>query len=176
MKILLHMCCAPCSIYPIEHLKENKFHVMGFFYRHNIHPYQECLKRENAVKEYSNIEEMKVIYQEGYELESFLRRAAFREEKRCLSCYYDRLLSTANYAKKGKFDYFTSSLLYSKSQKHDDIKSIGESIGKKTGIMFYYHDFREGWKHGINKSKELNLYRQSYCGCIYSEKDRYFKG
>jgi predicted adenine nucleotide alpha hydrolase (AANH) superfamily ATPase len=78
-------------------------------------------------------------------------------------------------AKRGKFDYFTSTLLYSKFQNHDLIKSIGESVARSTGVPFWYEDFRSGWKEGIAKSKEAQMYRQQYCGCIYSEKERFFK-
>jgi hypothetical protein len=78
-------------------------------------------------------------------------------------------------AKRGKFDYFTTTLLYSKFQKHDEIKSIGEAVAKDVGVKFYYYDFRDGWKEGIEESKRLGMYRQQYCGCIYSEKERYFK-
>ncbi len=174
-KILVHMCCAPCSVYPLKVLRSENFHIMGFFYRHNIHPYTECLKREETLKTFSEIEKFQVIWQEGYEPEEFIRNVVFREADRCAYCYHDRLKSTALLAKRGKFDCFTSTLLYSKFQKHDMIREIGESLAKSAGIPFYYHDFREGWKQGIAESKELNLYRQQYCGCIYSEKERYFR-
>jgi predicted adenine nucleotide alpha hydrolase (AANH) superfamily ATPase len=149
--------------------------VMGFFYRHNIHPYTECMKREETLKSYAETEGVRVIYQEGYELEEFLRRAAFRESNRCRQCYHDRLRSTARMAKRGMFDFFSSTLLYSKFQKHELIRSIGESVGQETGVPFYYHDFRQGWKEGVETSKQLGLYRQQYCGCIFSEKERYFR-
>ena len=148
---------------------------MGFFYRHNIHPYTECLKRQETVESYSKMIDLHVIYQEGYDLEGFLQKVVFRESKRCRYCYHDRLRSTALVAKRGKFDYFSSTLLYSKFQQHELIKSMGESIGKSVGVPFYYQDFRGGWKEGIEESKSLGLYRQQYCGCIYSEKDRYYK-
>jgi len=149
--------------------------VMGYFYRHNIHPYTECLRREDTLKTYAEKIDLRVIYQEGYELEKFLQKAAFREANRCRQCYHDRLKSTARVAKRGKFDYFSSTLLYSKFQKHDRIRTIGEAIGKSTGVDFYYHDFREGWQSGVETSKQIGMYRQQYCGCIYSEKERYFR-
>lgn len=149
--------------------------VMGYFYRHNIHPYTECLKREETLQAYAASIDLKVIYQQGYELERFLRKAAFRESNRCNVCYHDRLKATALTAKRGKFDAFTSTLLYSKFQQHERIRSIGEALGQEKGIDFYYHDFREGWKTGVETSKRLGLYRQQYCGCIYSEKERYFR-
>lgn len=148
--------------------------LMGFFYKHNIHPYQECVKRQETLQSYAESIDLRVVYQEGYDLEGFVQNVVFRESERCFYCYHDRLRSTALVAKRGKFDYFTSTLLYSKFQKHDMIKSIGESIGKKVGIPFYYKDFRVGWKHGIEESKRLGMYRQQYCGCVYSEKERYY--
>ena len=148
---------------------------MGFFYRHNIHPYTECLRRQEALQSYADRINLKMIYQEGYDLEGFIQNVVFREAERCNYCYHDRLRSTAMLAKRGKFDYFSTTLLYSKHQKHDLIRSMGESIGKSAGVEFLYQDFREGWKEGIECSKQMGLYRQQYCGCIYSEKERYFK-
>ena len=148
---------------------------MGFFYRYNIQPYMECIRRQEALQSYAETIDLGVIYQEGYDLEGFIQNVVFRESKRCSYCYHERLKSTALMAKRGKFEYFTTTLLYSKFQKHDEVKSIGESIGKSVGVPFYYHDFRVGWKEGVEESKRLKLYRQQYCGCIYSEKERYYK-
>lgn len=175
MKILLHICCAPCGVYPIKILRGEGFDVMGFFYKHNIHPYTECSKRRETLHTYAKQIHLRVIDQEGYDLEGFLQNVVFRESKRCAYCYHARLRSTALIAKRGKFDYFTTTLLYSKFQKHATIKSMGEAVGKAVGIPFYYHDFRGGWKEGIDESKRLGMYRQQYCGCIYSEKDRFCK-
>jgi len=174
LKVLLHICCAPCLIYPAEVLSD-KYDLMGYFYRDNIHPFQECLKRENTLRAYSEKINLKVIYQEGYHLENFIQAVVFRENQRCRFCYYERMNATAKIAKKGKFDGFSSTLLYSKFQNHDLIKLTGESVAKKNGLKFIYHDFREGWKYGIEESKKLDMYRQQYCGCIYSEKERYLK-
>jgi epoxyqueuosine reductase len=174
MKILLHICCAPCSIYPLQILRRMDIDVMGFFYRYNIHPFQECMKREDTLKEYASQTGLRMIWQQGYKLEQFLQAIAFREQERCSFCYHDRLAHTAVIARKGKFDAFSTTLLYSKFQKHELIRSIAESIAGKYKIKFFYHDFREGWKIGIEESKRLDMYRQQYCGCIYSEKQRYF--
>ena len=175
MKVLLHICCANCAIYPIKNMREEGLEVMGFFYRHNIHPYTECLKRQQALEAYAEQIKLKVIYQEGYDLEGFIQNVAFREPERCNYCYHDRLRSTALLARRGKFDYFSSTLLYSKQQKHELVRSMGESIGKSVGVPFLYRDYREGWKEGIERSKQIGLYRQQYCGCLYSEKERYYK-
>ena len=175
MKLLLHICCAPCSIYPVKVLKEMGMDIMGFFYRYNIHPFQECMKREETLKQYSESIGLKVIYQADYKIEKFLQSIVFREKERCRYCYYDRLKATALVAKKGKFEGFTTTLLYSKFQNHELIRQTGEALAKEYGLKFFYHDFREGWKLGIEESKRLKMYRQQYCGCIYSEKDRYYK-
>lgn len=149
--------------------------VMGFFYRHNIHPFQECQKREETLKHYSDSIGLRVIYQQDYKMEEFLQSVVFREKDRCRYCYHDRLKATARVARKGKFDAFSTTLLYSKFQNHERIIKTGESIARQYDVKFFYQDFREGWKFGIEESKRLGMYRQQYCGCIYSEKDRYFK-
>jgi len=174
-KILIHMCCAPCSVYPVKILREQDFEIMGFFYPHNIHPYTECQKRQQALETFAELEKFRVVWDKEYNLMEFLQNIAFRESNRCAFCYHERIKSAALLAKRGKFDYFTTTLLYSKFQNHEMIKSIGESMAKAAGIAFYYHDFREGWKQGIEESKQLQLYRQQYCGCIYSERDRFYK-
>jgi predicted adenine nucleotide alpha hydrolase (AANH) superfamily ATPase len=175
MKLLLHTCCGPCTIYPLQVLREMGIHVMGFFFRHNIHPYTECLKRQDTLDRYAEDQGLKMIWQPDYQLESFLRSVVFREKDRCRYCYHARLSATAKIAKKGKFDAFSSTLLYSRFQNHTLIQEIGTAVAGETGVNFFYHDFREGWKYGIETSKALGMYRQSYCGCIYSEKDRYYK-
>ncbi len=174
MKLLLHTCCGPCAIYPVRVLREEGMEVHGFFYRHNIHPFTECQKREDTLKQYAGTIQLPVIYQTGYDLEGFLRGAVYRESSRCETCYLSRLKATVQLARDNGFDAFSSTLLYSRFQQHDRIRAIGESLAGKTGIPFIYRDFRVGWKDGITESKRLNMYRQQYCGCIYSEKDRYF--
>ena len=120
MKILMHICCAPCSIYPLDVLRREGWEIMGYFFKNNIHPYTECLKRQDTLEKYSDTIDLKVIYQDGYDLEGFIRGVAYREANRCEFCYHERLKSTALLAKRGKFDYFTTALLYSKYQKHNN--------------------------------------------------------
>ena len=174
MKALIHCCCANCLIYPLKALQDEGWDAMGFFYNPNIHPYQEYQRRLEAVREYEKKAAIQVIYRDEYDLEDFLRGVAFREKERCQFCYHLRLEAAAQVAKRGKFDAFTTTLLYSKHQNHDLIKNIGEALGKEHGVEFLYRDFRDGWKEGIEESKALKLYRQNYCGCIYSlaEKER----
>ena len=175
MNILLHICCAPCSIYPVKTLLGEKISISGFFYNNNIHPYTEYLKRRDALAQYAKLIGLEVIFRDDYDLDGFLRATVFRESNRCAFCYFERLNATARYAKEAGYDSFTTTLLYSIYQKHDMVKEIGESAGKSAGIPFYYRDFRPGWKEGVNESKRLELYRQKYCGCIYSEKERYLR-
>lgn len=181
--MLLHMCCAPCSIYPLGELRRNGFDVVGFFYNQNIHPYQECQRRQEALSIYAEHENLKIIYQEGYNIETFFQRLDFGESasesgsksNRCLLCYQDRMATAAQIAKRGQFDFFTSTLLQSKFQKHDLIKAAGEDQAAANGVRFLYQDFRIGWKEGVETSKRLGMYRQQYCGCVFSEKERFFK-
>jgi predicted adenine nucleotide alpha hydrolase (AANH) superfamily ATPase len=174
MKLLLHLCCAPCTIYPLQQLRQAGHEISGLFCNPNIHPYLEYARRLETLKEYADRRSLTVIYPEGYEMEAFLRSVAFREADRCLHCYYLRLSFTAMTAKQRAFDGFTTTLLYSKFQKHEIIKAIGESLAKEFEISFYYQDFRAGWVEGVRISKEMGMYRQPTCGCIYSEKERYY--
>lgn len=114
-----------------------------------------------------------MIEEEAYSPDSFFRQVAFREEERCRYCYHLRLSYVARIAKKSGFDAFSTTLLYSRYQKHDIIREIAEEVAGTRGISFHYRDFREGWFEGVRVSKEIGMYRQPYCGCIYSEMERY---
>ena len=173
MRILLHICCAPCAIYPLKELRSQGMEVTGFFFNHNIHPYQEYLRRLETVREYAGKVDLTMLYQDEYRLEDFLEAVADNPAERCLYCYASRLEATARAAAEKGFTAFTSSLLYSRYQKHDTIRELGEQIGIRYGVTFHYDDYRRGWQEGIRISKEVGLYRQQYCGCIYSEKERY---
>jgi four helix bundle protein len=175
MKILLHICCANCAIYPLERIAEKGEVAIGYFFNPNIHPYQEYQKRLDALKQYSEKVGLRVIYRDEYLLEEFLRNVSHRVEERCQFCYSVRLEATAREAKDQGFDGFSTTLLQSTHQNHAQIKETGERIGQEIGIPFYYEDFRQGWRRGLEVSKSLGLYRQQYCGCIYSEKERFLK-
>jgi len=174
MKVLLHMCCAPCAIYPLETLRSSGFEVDGYFFNHNIHPYQEYRRRLDTVQHYASLVQLALICHDEYRLEEFLVATASRPEERCRYCYVSRLDRTARTAAELGYDAFSSSLLYSRYQQHEQIRREGEQVGERHGVRFLYDDYRIGWQQGIARSKELGLYRQQYCGCIYSEKDRYY--
>lgn len=175
MNLLMHICCGPCTIYPLKALRTRGHDVTGFFYNPNIHPYQEYSRRQETLRQYADRILLNVIWMKSYLLEEFLAQVAPRPEERCVYCLTDRLKHTAEQAKEEKYDAFTSTLLYSRYQKHDLIRQIGESLGHQLGIPFFYQDFREGWNDGVKISRELGMYRQPYCGCVYSEKDRFCK-
>lgn len=174
MKLLMHICCAPCTVYPFQTLISDGHDIHGLFYNPNIHPYREYRKRLDTLTEYSNQCGLRVTYEEEYNLEEFLRNTAFRGKDRCRYCYFDRLQRTAQNAREGRYDGFTTTLLYSKFQNHAMIKEIGESLAVENRVRFHYQDFRVGWLHGIMISKEMGMYRQPYCGCVYSERDRFY--
>lgn len=173
MRILLHACCGPCALYPLRTLRTAGHDVTGFFYNPNIHPYQEYARRRDALLQMAEQEAMPLIMRDDYDLEDFLANVAQQPELRCGYCYASRLRATAKAAVAGGFDAFSASLLYSRYQKHEQIRELGEQIGREYSLAFHYQDFRPGWQEGIRISKELGLYRQQYCGCIYSEKERY---
>jgi predicted adenine nucleotide alpha hydrolase (AANH) superfamily ATPase len=114
-----------------------------------------------------------VVYRNEYLLEEFLRNVSHRVEERCPYCYSIRLEATAREARRNGFDQFSTTLLQSTHQNHQLIKETGERLAKEVGIPFYYEDFRQGWRKGVEVSKTMGLYRQQYCGCIYSERDRF---
>ncbi len=173
MRILLHICCGNCAIYPVKMLREQNHQVAGYFYNHNIHPYQEFRRRLDTTREYAEQVELEVSYDEEYRLEEFLAAVAHDPANRCEYCYRSRLTATAREAKRLGFDGFTTTLLYSRYQKHQEILDFGRQLADEYGLKFHYEDYRTGWNEGIRISKEMGLYRQQYCGCIYSEKDRY---
>lgn len=175
MKLLLHICCGPCSIYPLTQLQGKGIEVSGYFYNPNIHPYREFKQRIQGVKQFAEISHLEIEIESRYGLTEYLREVVFHEQQRCPLCYAMRLESVARQARERGDDAFSTTLLYSKYQDHECIRKIGETMARKYQIDFYYQDFRTGWQEGIEKSIEMDLYRQAYCGCIYSEQERYDK-
>ena len=176
MNLLLHMCCGPCSCYPVKVLREQGIEPTGYFFNPNIHPYKEWDMRLKAAEEFAARSEMKIITDKHYMLRDFLRRALAAEQVengRCRMCYTWRLEETARYAAENGFDAFTSTLFYSIYQQHELMKETAEHFAKVYGVKFHYEDFRPGWQDGIDMSMEMGLYRQPYCGCIFSEEERY---
>ncbi len=176
MKLLLHMCCGPCACYPVKMLQGRGIQITGYFFNPNIHPYREWDTRRKNAELFAEKAGIGFVAERKYQLRDFLKRALPAESVpngRCTMCYTWRLEQTARYAAENGFDAFTSTLFYSIYQQHDLMKQTAESFVRKYDIPFYYEDFRIGWQEGIDISKKLELYRQSYCGCIFSEEERF---
>lgn len=173
MNILLHVCCGPCACYPVEALRSEGVGVTGYWFNHNIHPLTEYRKRLDAARTFAGMVSLDLIVDDEYLLETFLENVSSDPSSRCRYCYRSRLERVARAARERGFSHFSSTLLYSRYQNHEMIRALGEAIAAETGVPFHYADFRPGWHEGIRRSRELGLYRQQYCGCIYSERDRY---
>ncbi len=175
MNILLHVCCGPCAITPLAAIRAAGHEARGYFINPNIHPFKEFQRRIEALESMSRQSDFQVDYEREYGLRDYLRQVVFNEDSRCGLCYALRLRPTAEKAMAIGADAFSSTLLYSRYQNHDLLKQQGEALAVEFGIPFYYEDFRWSWQEGIDKSIEMGLYRQPYCGCIYSEQERYDK-
>ena len=175
MRILVHICCAPCFTYPHKRLVEEGHDITGFFYNPNIHPYQEYKNRKVALEQYVEMKPAKVIYKDDYDIENYLR-GALDAKDRCMSCYMLRLSETAKTAALLGFEAFTTTLLISPYQKHELLAEVGKKFADENGIEFYYEDFREGYQESREIARGFELYMQKYCGCIFSEKERYIRG
>jgi epoxyqueuosine reductase len=172
-RVLIHICCGPCAVYPLKVLRDKGYEVMGLFYNPNIHPLQEYLQRaESADRAAQALGTRLIRMDREYDPVKYLRSVVFREEQRCRLCYQTRLERTRNIALKGGFDFFSTTLLFSKRQKHELIKSTGQALGTDR-TAFLYQDFRAGWREGRETAQGMDLYRQNYCGCIYSEFERF---
>ena len=176
MKLLMHACCGPCSIYPIEVLRKEGIEPDIYWFKPIIHPYKEYEARLNALKELSNIMNFNLIVEDNYGLDEFCKNVSDNIPSRCVNyCYPVRLRKLFEYAKENGYDAVSTTLLYSIYQKHDFIKMYCEKLSEEFGIEFLYRDFRVGFYIGKEKAKEYGIYIQKYCGCIFSEEDRYVK-
>ena len=174
MKLLLHICCAPCSAACIKVLRGEGVDITGYWYNPNIQPFTEYDSRLNALKEYSRMIDLPVIYNDYYNLKEFVSNVSNSLDNRCGYCYLSRLENTVKYAKENGYDAFSTTLFISPYQKHDLIKKICENLSEKYNIKFLYKDFRPYYYEGKAMFKETGLYMQKYCGCVFSEEMRYY--
>jgi len=174
-RILLHTCCGPCATYTVNRLRERGFEVTGFWYNPNVHPFTEHRNRLQAMQTLAQAMDLPLIVSDGYEMIAYLRAVVGHEGDRCGDCFRLRLSKTAAVAREKGFSAFTTTLLISPYQKHELLRQIGEEVGREQGVEFYYEAFRPGFRESHRISRELNLYHQKYCGCIYSEWERYGK-
>lgn len=179
--ILLHSCCAPCSSHVIATLTPY-FNITILYYNPNIEPYDEYLKRKEEeirfIKEYPNQNKLEIIDCD-YDNDKFHEISTGLEEvpeggARCIKCYYLRMEKTAQLARENNYDYFATTLTVSPLKNSSKLNEIGESLSKKYNIKYLYSDFKKknGYLHSIELAKQYNLYRQDYCGCIYSKAER----
>ncbi len=173
-KILLHSCCGPCSSTCIERLRQY-FDVSVFYYNPNIYPKQEFFKRlenQKVVLEYFKDVNLKYLEYNENEFLSCVNGLELEREggERCKKCFYLRLKKTAEYAKQNGYDFFGTTLTVSSHKDEQAVNAIGEEISRQLNIPFLYSDFKkhDGYKRSIELSKQLNLYRQNYCGCRFS--------
>ena len=172
MKLLMHACCAPCSVYCIDTLRKEGIEPTIYWYNPNIHPYKEYEARRDCLKEYTSSIGVNCIIEDEYGLDEFCKNVSDDLNNRCSNyCYPIRLRKTFEYAKENGYDAVSTTLLYSIYQNHDFIKAYSEKLSKEYGIDFLYRDFRYGFWEGHDKAKELGLYMQKYCGCVFSEED-----
>ncbi|MBR0427217.1 MAG: epoxyqueuosine reductase QueH [Clostridia bacterium] len=175
MKLLMHACCAPCSVYCIDELRKENIEPTIYWYNPNIHPYKEYEARRDCLKEYTQKIGLECIIEDEYGLDEFCKSVANNLNSRCVDyCYPVRMRKTFEYAKEHGFNSVTTTLLYSIYQKHDFIKKLCKDLSEEFGIEFLYRDFRYGFWKGHEKAKEEGLYMQKYCGCVFSEEMRYY--
>ena len=175
MKTLLHICCAPCANRPIEVLRTDGYEVTGFWFNPNIHPFTEYRSRRNCLRDYAGTIDLPLIEKNDYALRPFIREVAEDIAHRCVKCYEMRLFETAKQAKDLGFDSFTASLFISPYQNHDLMRDVAERAAAQYGVEFLYRDFRPYFRAGQEKARELGFYIQKYCGCVFSEEERYLK-
>ena len=152
-KTLLHTCCAPCSVACIQLLRAEGIEPVSYWYNPNIHPYQEYKARRDTLMAYAPSVGVELIVQEDYGLRDFCRAVAEDIDHRCGHCYRLRL----------------------EHQNHELLRQTAEEVSAQYGVTFLYRDFRPGFRQGQQEARELGLYMQKYCGCVFSEEDRYAK-
>jgi len=190
MKLLLHVCCAPCSVACVGSLYEEGIDVTLFWYNPNIHPYTEYVSRRDCLVQYAQKVSMPLIMEDEYGLRQFIHvletgceqagtqeppLSGFDSPGRCTFCYRMRMEKTALAAKENRFDAFSTTLFISPYQNHDLLKKEAEAAAEKHGVPLLYRDFRPRFREGRTEARALGLYMQKYCGCIFSEEERYGK-
>ena len=175
MKTLLHICCAPCANQCIDSLRGEGIEPTGYWYNPNIHPFTEYRARRNCLREYAATISLPLVERNDYGLRPFVRAVAEDIAGRCVKCYELRLFETARYAAVNGFDSFTSSLFISPYQRHELMKEVAERAADEFHVAFLYRDFRPLFKAGQERARELGFYMQKYCGCVFSEEERYLK-
>jgi predicted adenine nucleotide alpha hydrolase (AANH) superfamily ATPase len=171
--VLIHVCCAHCAAYTAAYWWQQGYDVGGLWYNPNIHPYTEHQQRLESMKSLAHEIDLPLIVAGGYDVTEYFRRVVGHETERCRYCFDLRLTKTALTAREKGFNAFTTTLLISPHQKHEIIREIGNKTAAEQGLEFLYADLRKRYSDSRHMTKSMNLYRQQYCGCIYSEWERY---
>lgn len=175
MKTLLHICCAPCSYMCIQELRVEGHELTGLWYNPNIHPFTEYRSRLDTLISHAQRVDLPLMVNDCYGLREFVPMVIGELGSRCKKCYDIRLDMTARYAAENSFEAFTTTLLISPYQNHEAICEIALEKSKKYGVSFHYKDFRPYFREGQRLARESGYYMQKYCGCIFSEEERYQK-
>lgn len=180
-RVFLHCCCGPCALYPLQVLRREGFEVTGYFDNPNIHPYKEFQARLGSYRLMAETNGLRTQVDDRYGLELFMRSLKEKDEgvyraksdERCALCYKLRLDKTAAACREAGLKTFSTTLLVSPYQRHDLIRETGGDIAAAYGLTFLYRDFRPGFRQGQAMAREAGLYMQGYCGCVFSEYERY---
>jgi predicted adenine nucleotide alpha hydrolase (AANH) superfamily ATPase len=187
MKILLHICCSNCALYPVKLFRSEGHSLTGFWFNPNIHPLKEYECRLDSLKQLSSEWKIDAILREEHQPEAYFKMLGLNgwnglnslnglnippSPERCKSCYKMRLEETAIEASKEGFDAFTTTLLISPYQSFEEIEKAGKALAERYNVEFMPRDFRPYFREAMALSKELGLYRQKYCGCIFSKEER----
>lgn len=173
MSTLLHICCAPCSVACVKTLREEGVEPVGFWYNPNIHPFLEYKARRDTLRQYAQDIGLDLREEDFYGLRQFTAAVAQDSDHRCGYCYACRMERTAQYAAENGFDRFSTTLLVSSYQNRELICATGAKMGEQYGVEFVPYDFRPRFREGQEEARALGLYMQKYCGCVYSEEDRF---
>jgi len=172
-RLLIHICCAHCAAYTIEYSRQQGYEPARYWYNPNIHPSTEHQSRLESTKELAEKMGRPLIIAEGDDLPEAFRRGVGHQSARSRYCFELRLTKTAEAAREQGFGAFTTTLLISPHQKHDLIKEVGDKLTVPGAVEFLYADLRKRYSDSRHITKPMDLYRQQYCGCIYSEWERY---
>lgn len=173
MSLLLHACCGPCSAGVLPILTSHNIHPVLYWNNPNIHPAIEYLHRLESLHTLCETWHVPLVVDGRYGLKEFTKAVCADIAGRCHKCYTMRLDAAAEYAAQNGFSSFTTTLLVSPHQDHEAIRQIGEKCAMKHGISFHYEDFRPGFRDGQAQARDMDLYMQKYCGCVFSEEERY---
>jgi predicted adenine nucleotide alpha hydrolase (AANH) superfamily ATPase len=173
-KILLHICCAPCATAVVENLRSGGYDITGYFYNPSVHPWKEFMRRMDTLREWAVTVDLPVLCNEEYPLEDNIRML-LDAHNRCFACFSDRMSRTALLASELGIELFTSTLAVSPYQNQNLLTQAGKAASAVHGVRYLSRDFRTSYRRSVELSRELHMYRQSYCGCVFSERDRYLK-